>query len=288
MNYGGIIMRKILQSLATLLLVSLILSCSGNPFMSNIFSKLDPYNLPESFESADDVLGEAGKDGFLDALAEDEQKAVQVITVLEGSLPADPANADAEDQQAALLLADVHLATTGGTETMGNINNLASDFVSGDTSSLDGVSGMGDVLGLFFDVSEPTESVEKQLTAFVEAAAAYEFYGDTIGEIGASSELDGGEKSVLAVTAAVAGVTEYLVSNIAGENPTDAQRADAISQIASSIANGTELTLNDDPVLNDSTVDPMAHILGAGVNAVVMDGVPNLEALISGATGSGA
>ena len=280
-------MRKILQSLATLLLVSLILSCSGNPFMSNIFSKLDPYKLPESFASAEDVLDEAGSDGFLDALAENEQLAEQVITVLEESLPADPATADAADQQAALLLADVHLATTGATETMGNINNLASDFVSGNTSALEEVNGMGDALGLFFGANETTDSVEKQLAAFVEASAAYEFYGDTIGELGASSELDGGEKSVVAVTAAVAGMTEYLVTNLAGENPTDAQRAAAISQIADSIVNGTELTLNDDPALNNAD-NAMAHILGPGVNAVVMDGVPNLEALISGAAGSGA
>ena len=97
---------------------------------------------------------------------------------------------------------------------------------------------------------------------------------------GSSPELNSGEQVEVAFIAAISGITSYLVSNLAGDTPTPAEKSAAIAQIATSIVDGPGLILNDDPELV-AAEDPMTVILGTGIASVVDTGFNNLDDLLS-------
>lgn len=271
-------MKKILQGFIPLLIISFLVSCNGNPFMNNIFSGVDVYELPDSFGSTGEILDEAGDDGFLDALAEDEELAAEVIATLEESLPDDPAQATSEDQEAALLLADVHLATSEADETINNVNDLLVEAVN-DPESLN-FDNPEDVVADLFQVdmtqtqAEQEAAVAEQLEAFLAAADALDFYGDTIiAGSDPSSEVNDGET---AATAMIAGMTAYMVANVdSGDGTTPMSEQDAIDAIAQSIVSGDPMPamLADDSVDNAATTEEMLEaMLGDGLTEVVSQG----------------
>lgn len=272
-------MKKVLNILITVLMAFAIASCSGNPFMNNIFSSFDKYELPSSFSTIDDVLDEAGDDGFLDALTEDEQLIEDVIALLEGVLDDDPADAD---QEAALLLADVHLAASGADDTINNVNELLIDAID-DPDSLD-IESPGDLMRDLFDLdpsltqAEQKVEVARQLQALLGAAEALAFYGETMAEQGSSPEVNSGET---AATAVMAGMTAYMIENAVVDNTADPviplSEEDAIAAIAAAIVDPLNNDFPDteaNPDVDDAetTGDMIDAMLGPGLAEVVADG----------------
>lgn len=283
-----------MQSLISLLIIAVIASCSGNPFMTNIFGGIDNYSLPDSFDNVDDILDEAGDDGFLDALADNPELADDVIDILEASLPEDAADADSDDQEAALLLADVHLATTEADETINNVNDLLTGFIAGDegedSPDMDDPASIIPDLFVLDETLTPAEqqtAVEEQLAAFLAAADALEFYGDTIvaGQ-DPSSEVNPGET---AATAMISGMTAFIIQNmdtssidpdIVAANPGATDDELAIAALADVIVNGSDMPdigdptyENGDPLPDDATTEEYINvILGDGLAEVVGQG----------------
>lgn len=277
-------MKKKLQIFILILTISVLFSCSENPFMVNLFSGIDVYTPPESFDNVNDVLSEAGDDGFLDALAEDGELADQVIDLLDDVLTEDPATATSDDQDAALLLADVYLATTDADDTVNNVNGLLSALVTGG----DDAPNMDDPTALIPDLfqlddsltpEEQTSAVKDQLASFLGAADALEFYGDTIDGQGASEEVNAGET---AATAMIAGMSSFLVENAEDNLGNPLTEEQAIEAIAAAIVdpdNNDMPTIaeptdeNGDPLPEDATMDEMLDaVLGDGLAAVVGEG----------------
>lgn len=271
-------MSKILYSIASVLIIGVLASCSGNPFMNNIFSRLDEYELPDSFSSADDILDEAGDDGFLEALAADPELTEQVITLLEESLPDDPADAGPEDQEAALLLADVHIVTSDADETVNSVNTLAQDP---DSVSFDSPEEAITDLYVVDESLSPAEqeaSAEAQVVAFLAAADALEFYGDTlIAGQEPSPESNTGET---AATAMMAGMTTYMIENMQHPNGDDMTDQEAIDALVDVIVYGSEMPQmaeptdeNGNPLPEDASTDEeMEAMLGPGLSEVVGEG----------------
>ena len=168
-------MNKKMTIFFLVLIVLLINSCNGNPFMTNLFSEIDKYILPSSFSSADEILDASSDDQFLDALTEDPGLADDVIDLLDSELQQDP-----ENQEAALLLADVYLVGSGASDTIDGLNGLVSELASGNSEALGEMDSTDDVLSLIFSESQSQSNVESQLESFLLAAEAYTIYGDTI------------------------------------------------------------------------------------------------------------
>jgi len=276
-------MKKLMMVISIALIILLINSCNGNPFMVNLFSGIDNYDLPDSFESAEDILN-VPADDLLEALSDDDvdQGFIDdVVALLEGELDTPPAAATADDQEAALLLADVHLATTDADDTINNVNDLLVDAIS-DPETLDFDSPEGIMTDLFaLDetlTDEQNESiVEAQLMAFLGAADALEYYGDTmLAGQDPSPEANAGET---AATAMIAGMTSYLIGNAVVDstaNPVVPMTEEqAIAAIAASIVTGSDMPdmASDPDVDNAETTEDMFNaMLGNGLTEVVSDG----------------
>lgn len=276
-------MNKIFNTFFIVVIFLLINSCSENPFMSNLFSEVDKFEMPDSFSSTDDILNTASDDGFLDALAEDPELAEEVITILETDLnlqdpSTDGAGATGEEQEAALLLADVYLATSEADDTVNNVNNLLVDLVN-DPDSVN-FDKPEDVVVDIINVDEtaPVEeqeaAVTAQLEAFLGAADALEYYGESIDTTGENPEVNSGET---AATAMVSGMTAYLIENMVDSNGDDMSDADAIAALTDVIVNGAVMPdvaeptdANGDPLPDDATTEEtLEAMLGSGLTDVV-------------------
>ena len=133
-------MKKTMQGLLSLLFIAALVSCGGNPFIGSAFDTVDVY-VPPSLDdaSADDIVSEAGNDEFFESLEElEETEIANIIDTLEESLPEDASAASAEDQETALVLAEVQLAATGADDTVANISGLLNSFLSEDEGDGEG------------------------------------------------------------------------------------------------------------------------------------------------------
>ena len=281
-------MKKLIKGIFPVLIITLIISCNGNPFMTNLFSEIDQYQLPTSFSSADDILDAATDDQFLDALSNDPELADIVITTLEEEIAATPAtSATTDDQEAALLLADVYLATTNADDTINNVNDLLVDAIS-DPAALDFASPETVIEGLFsldpaMSPAEQETYVSDQLAAFLGAADALTYYGETMtdGSLETNPEVNVGET---AATAMISGMTSYMIDNmdtatidpvLLAANPAATDEELAIIAMTDSIVNGTPMpAMLPDPAVDDAatTEDMLNAMLGGGLAEVVNDG----------------
>ena len=227
--------------------------------MHNLFSSIDEYELPSSFGSIDDILDEAGDDEFLDALAEDDELAEDVIALLDDVLDDDPADAD---QEVALLLADVYLAASGADDTVNNVNGLLGDPDSFDFDSPEDIITDLFILDGSLSQLQQEEAVSRQLEAFLGAAEALELYGETIDSQGPSSEVVGGE---LVAAAMIGGMTTYLADDLLNTigNGIDTKEK-AIEAISSYIVAGTVLpNMTGTPSgIEDILSDGLLEVLG--------------------------
>ncbi len=262
-----------------LVVIALIFSsCDGNPFMSNLFENVDKYELP-TLNNKDDILDAAGDDQFLDALSEDPELAEEVISTLEEVVSSTPfSEASASDQEAAIVLADVYLAASDADDTINNVNDLLVDAVN-DPSSLD-FSEPSDVIGSLFTLDEGLTQAEQeatvsaQLEAFLGAADALEYYGNTMvtdDGLDTNPEVNPGET---AATALISGMTQYLIENMV-DGTNDLSDSEAIDALTDSIVYGTPIELaNDDDLQQASGISAMLEaMLGDGLTKVVDDGV---------------
>ncbi|MDA3810287.1 MAG: hypothetical protein PF518_08125 [Spirochaetaceae bacterium] len=257
-------------------------SCDGNPFMTNLFSSFDYYELPSSFSSAGDLL-DAPKDELLDALGDsiDQDFIDNVISLLEEAITTPASEATSEDQEAALLLADVYLVTTDADDTVNNVNDLLLDAVS-DPDSLN-FDNPEDIITDLFALDESLtpgqqeDIVEAQLLAFLGAADALGYYGETMIEgLGTNPDVNTGDT---AATAMIAGMTSYFIENAVVDSSVDPvvplTQEQAIAAIRDSIVYGTDMPdMAPNPTVDDAltTEDMLNAMLGDGLAEVVGDG----------------
>jgi hypothetical protein len=260
------------------LLISIIfflISCEENPFLNNIFSSFDKYELPSSFSSVGDVLDASSDDQFIDELVKNDELTDDVIDLLDDCIGKDPSNADSEDQEAALLLADIYLARVNADDTINNVNDLLVEFMN-DSESLDFSTPEAILQDLFLldpslSVDEQKNLVEAQLSALVAASQALAFYGLTMSEGGLdpSVEVNAGETAVIAI---ISGLTEFLITNMECST-----QDEAIVALAATIVEDEPLpSLNSDAqdeLDADSTFEEMLdNILADGLTDVINDG----------------
>jgi hypothetical protein len=260
------------------LLISIIfflISCEENPFLNNIFSSFDKYELPSSFSSVGDVLDASSDDQFIDELVKNDELTDDVIDLLDDCIGKDPSNADSEDQEAALLLADIYLARVNADDTINNVNDLLVEFMN-DSESLDFSTPEAILQELFLldpslSVDEQKNLVEAQLSALVAASQALAFYGLTMSEGGLdpSVEVNAGETAVIAI---ISGLTEFLITNMECST-----QDEAIVALAATIVEDEPLpSLNSDAqdeLDADSTFEEMLdNILADGLTDVINDG----------------
>jgi hypothetical protein len=275
-------MIKIIPGILVSLFIFVMNSCDGNPFMTNLFSSFDYYELPSSFSSAGDLL-DAPKDELLDALGDsiDQDFIDNVISLLEEAITTPASEATSEDQEAALLLADVYLVTTDADDTVNNVNDLLLDAVS-DPDSLN-FDNPEDIITDLFALDESLtpgqqeDIVEAQLLAFLGAADALGYYGETMIEgLGTNPDVNTGDT---AATAMIAGMTSYFIENAVVDSSVDPvvplTQEQAIAAIRDSIVYGTDMPdMAPNPTVDDAltTEDMLNAMLGDGLAEVVGDG----------------
>jgi len=263
-------MKKILNIFIAITAFLMIHSCNGNPFMNNLFSSFDEYEIPSSFDSTDDVLSEAGDDGFLDALAEDPELTERVIDLLDDVLSEDPAEANQEE---ALLLADVYLVTSGADDTLNNVTQLLEDPESMDFDEPEDLIVDIFVVDSTLSPVEQEASVSAQIDAFLNASDALEFYGDTM----IAGQEPSGEvvPGVTAGSAMVAGMTGYMIENMVDSNGNDMSDEESKAALINTIL--YDMPMPDtapNPAVDDAatTDDKINAMLGPGLSEVVSDG----------------
>ena len=197
-----------------MILVLLVVLSGCNPFTTNLYSGIDNFKNPD-LSSADDVLDASDEPQFYENLKDDPAAKQQVLDTLQDVL--DDPDADSEQQQeAALMIADVHLKTSDTSDTMSNLNSLVGDAVSGEEV----FNSDGDGPEVFFRAifGEPPAGVPKatykagviiQLNAFLSAAEPLQYYGETLEVTGASPP--GTNDGDNATKALMAGMTRTLV-----------------------------------------------------------------------------
>lgn len=266
-------MKKNLHKLLPVLFIMVVVSCNGNPFMFNLFSSIDPY-VPGDLNTIQDILSEP-EDELLDALSDDPDLAEKVIDELEEVLLKDPASASTDDQEAALLLANVELAVSGVDKTLNNVNSLLEDPASIDFGSPE------DIFTNLFDLDSSLTPAQQealvvdQIAALFKASAALEFYGETlVAGLDPSVETAAGDTAYKALTA---GMINYMVTNAqdGGGNPMNP--AVAIAAIAAAIVdpvNNDFPALAPNPDVDDAAneSDMLEAMLGSGLTAVVNEG----------------
>lgn len=265
-------MKKILNIFVMAIIVSAITSCNGNPFMNNLFSDFDKYELPSSFDNADDILRESGDDGFLDALADDPELTDMVIDILDDVLSENPADAD---QEQALLLADVYLVSSGADVTVNKVSNIITDPSSLDFENPENL--ITDLIDpdLSLSPAEQKADVVKQLNALLNSAAALDFYGETM--INGQSPSPEVVTSELLAPALLGGMTSFMIQDLVntpgnGINTTD----EAIQAISNNVVSGDPLpAMTADPAsLSDIFSDGLKEVIGSDT----LDSLENMGA----------
>ncbi len=166
-------------------LVLLVLLVSCNPFTTNIFSGIDKMKMPDP-TNVNDLLSVSSEPQFYENLASDSAEKEIVIQTL--NTVANDTSADPEvRQEAALMLADVYLKTTTGTdETLSNLNSVVGDAIEGNLDSYD-LNNPETLLRMLF--GEPPGGVYSatykaalvlQLNAFLGAADSLQSYGELL------------------------------------------------------------------------------------------------------------
>ena len=235
-----------------------------NPFTTNIFSSIDPYQMPD-LGDAGEILDAANDPDFYENLSEDETAKQEVLDTLQDVL--DDPNADDETkQEVALVMADVFLKTADTDETLDNFNDLISEAANDSSAMEEKVSGGPDILfkSLFGDppygadtaITDParvayTELVSTQLEAFLLCIPSLEIYGNYYNQGIVPIDSNAGDTATKAL---MAGLTRYLCYMLDSDNDNSTASADGY---VSGIEAGDIITLAAflaDPA-EDATLD---------------------------------
>jgi hypothetical protein len=204
------------RMLPGLILALLVVLSSCNPFTTNLYSSFDKFKNPD-LSDANELLDASDEPQFYENLKDDPDAKAQVLDTLQDVL--DDADAsDTKKQEAALMMMDVHLKTSETEETLTSMNSLIVDAMSGEVDLESAGSGPEAIFRTIFgEPPSPYSSTYKalvvmQLTAFNEAAAPLEAYGDIIQVTGQSPP--GTNDGDNATKALMAGMTRTLVHYI--------------------------------------------------------------------------
>ena len=295
-------MEVLIRGTLVLLMIVVVMSCDGNPFLSNLFRGADSYLLP-SFKDGDidDVIDAAEDDDFIDTLAEEgnKEKADDIVKILNDKIKLDdgkdkigtpPAKATKKDQEAAILLAKVHLARTGADRVVKNDDLLKVVEDSGDLKE------PGDVLKKLYKVEDTSvskakqkEDVKKQLLSFLAAEKALKYYGKA--QIEGKKPPEEVNKGDLASKALVVGMVKYFTDNMdpRDKNQREKDEADgkdppapllkdlAVDKLVDAIVLGTELPpmvdKKDSGGGSNSPHDQIKAMIGPELEKIVNDGL---------------
>lgn len=217
--------KKILPISVLVLVLLLLTGC--NPFLTNIYSGIDKYKMPD-LGDVDDLLDASDDDAFYDKLEDDPEAKEEVLETLEETYTDDSVD-DETRQEAALMAADVHLKTSNTEDVMDNFNDLVSDAASMDDSEFKDSYNMDTPEGLFKSLfgDPPYESgtavndpdrvayyniVWVQLEAFILAVEPLESYGLLL-KAGAPTppDVNAGDTATKAL---MAGLTRFITYSL--------------------------------------------------------------------------
>lgn len=217
--------KKILH--VSILVLGLFLLSSCNPFLTNIYSSIDKYKMPD-LGNVDDLLDSVNDDAFYDNLEDDPDAKAEVLETLKDSYT-DESEDDETRQEAAVMAADVYLKTSNTEDVLDNFNDLVSDAASMDDGEFEAAYNMDTPEGLFKSLfgNPPYESgttvddpdrvayynlVWAQLEAFILAVEPLESYGLLL-KAGAPTPPDVNTGDT-ATKALMAGLTRFITFSL--------------------------------------------------------------------------
>ncbi len=212
-------------------IVMLVLGgCSGF-FEFNLFKGIDPVEVP----TVATYQGEGGLDNLeddLDSPAVTDTLTPGTVAEIEEMLDDDYLDdgvQDEEDQQAAILLGELNLKTTGGDDVVNNIVELAADVIfsaGGEAPAPEDIAT--DLLGVIpADVMASPEAFTELILGFLDANAAYTALGDSIDTIGVP-DANMGE---VAQNAVVAFAVDTIVDTLMGAGHTQEESIVLLQQM---------------------------------------------------------
>ncbi len=196
-------MKKKLVLGQSLLLLVLLVSC--NPFSMNIFSGIDNMEMPD-LTSTSDLLSVADEPQFYENLSNDPDAKAQVISTLEDAMY--NSTDTTTQQEAALMLADVHLKTSGSDETLSNLNSVIGDALDGE--EVFDPDNPETLLDAIFDDSLSQAEIAEQLQAFYDAATALETYGNTLEDNDPPNDTNSGDAATKAL---ISGAAKFIIDS---------------------------------------------------------------------------
>ncbi|OQY35440.1 MAG: hypothetical protein B6241_00620 [Spirochaetaceae bacterium 4572_59] len=214
------------------ILLLILFSLAGcNPFLTNIYSGIDKYKMPD-LGDVDDIIDSSKDDAFYDKLEDDPAAKAEVLETLKDAYQDESAD-DETRQEAALMAADVHLKTSNTEDVMDNFNDLVGDATTMDNDDFEEAYNMDTPEGLFkslfgdppYESGTPADDPARvayhdivwvQLEAFILAVEPLESYGLLI-KAGAPKppDVNAGDTATKAL---MAGLTRFITYSLDVDN----------------------------------------------------------------------
>ncbi len=274
------------RTLVLALLAAVLLGSCAQMFDFNLYQKLDPVPVPvvtdyEGADGLDELEGDLDSPAIVDTLVQNPETITQIEDMLEEDYLNDGVTTE-EDQQAAILYAELNLETSGGDELVNNmVNTVTTVLESEDPAALDPLSIITQVIPP--EAAESPEVFTSMLLGLLDANNAYVLFGDSIGDVNGDGAITAGEDvpagtnmGGIAQCAVVAYAVELIVESM-GLPP-----ADAGNQLWLLLYEPTspEITITE-PTLPDVLSTPPTFLLNIFASA----GVP-LDASLFGGSGT--
>lgn len=268
-------MAKLKLAVFPCIIMLVLGGCSGF-FEFNLFKGLDPVKTPEASDyEGSDGLDQLGEDltspAVVDAMTEE---TVEEIEDMLNEEYLDDGVTDEEDQQAAILLAELNLVTSSGDDVVNNIVGLALDLnESPELTKEEIAESLSEIIPE--DVLESPESFAYMVSGFLDANEAYEALGETIDTLGAPEDANMGD---VAQKAVVAFLVSSIVDNIVDSGRTEDEAIALLYEMILNPENADPADLNYLESTEISESNPEAVSL---MNILEAAGL-NLEGMLGG------
>lgn len=259
-------MSKMKPAAIALVASAFLFSCS-QLFDFNLFKDLDPVPAPnaadyEGSEGLDQLDDDLDSPAVVDALADDPDTVAAIEDMLEEDYLNDGVSGE-EDQQAAIVYADLNLETSGGDEL---VNNIVATVLGGIDPA---TQTMVDLLKQIVppEAAGNRDAFCAMLLAFLDAHYAYQLLGNSIVDVNGDGVISAGEgvpaaanMGDVAQKAVVSYILDQIITQIVTAYPALTQ-ADAALQLFLLLYEPTspELVITDLPAPDDPfAADPAA------------------------------
>lgn len=269
-------MRRILMLLVLAGVAFLLLGCV-EMFTANIFAAVDAPRVPSA-----EKIGELEEEELLDTVGDliespsfyedliaeaaasggTSETKDAILEGLNGIIGESDGDTTPEEQEAALLVAEIELNTTAAGDVVDNFVTAATGLIDGDIDTSDTEALAEEIIGEVFVGVDSPEALHEAIDALLDAAVAFEFYGNSLddNDTGEVVVPEGDNIGAVAQDAVVA----LLVAEVL--DPSTGLTADDLVAYAfdDSVTTLPPFTLDGDPLTDNPALSNIIDASGLG------------------------